>query len=57
MVGLGEKKFKQAKKNSTGLVIEQYCAVEHTGIGTNTGSGGLIKDQKGLVGVQVQQAG
>ena len=57
MVGLGEKIFEQAKKNSTGLVREQYCTVEHAGVGTEMGLGGLIEDWRGLVGVQVQLAG
>ena len=44
-------------KNLARFVVEQYCTVEHAGVGTETGSGGLIEDRKGLMGVQVQQAG
>ena len=44
-------------KNLVGFIVEQYCTIKHAGVGTETGWGGLIEDQKGLMGVQVQQAG
>ena len=56
MEGLVEKIF-VVIRNSAGFVVEQYCTVEHAGVGTETGSGGLIEDRKGLVGVRVQRAG
>ena len=45
--------FKMLRTYSAGFIIKQYCIVEHAGIGIETGLGGLIEDQKGLVGVQV----
>ena len=36
-----------------GFVVEQYCTVEHAGVGTETGWGSLNKDQRDLVGVPV----
>ena len=45
--------FKMLKGYLAGFIVTQCCTIEHTGVRTRTGSGGLIEDWKGLVGVQV----
>ena len=40
-------------ENLAGFVVEQYCTIEHAGIGTETDWGGSNGDQRDLVGVPV----
>jgi hypothetical protein len=49
--------FEMLKKNAAGFSVERCCTVERACVRTETCPGGSIEDQKGLVGVQVQQAG
>jgi hypothetical protein len=45
------------KRNVAVFVIKQHYTIGHACIRTKMGLEGSIKDQKGLVGVQMQQVG
>ena len=44
-------------KNLARFVVEQYCTVEHAGVGTEMGSGGLIEDRKVSWGCRYSRLG
>ena len=52
-----EKIFEMLKNKMAMFITKQCCTIKHTCVRTKTGLEGSNKDQRGLVGLQVQQAG